>query len=84
MIRYIIKILAKFSSEQRKEIPIYYIPIHPKDRDRRDSYGWSVLYGAYSAWRVHTIYQNGSHQINIMYHFRCRYTISVPSALAEN
>ena len=36
-----------FSSEQRKEIPIYYIPIHPKDRDRRDSYGWSILYGAY-------------------------------------
>ena len=41
---------SKFSSEERKEIPIYYIPIHPKDCDRRDSYGWSVLYGAYSAW----------------------------------
>ena len=43
---------AKFSSEQRKEIPIYYVPIHPKDRNKRDSYGWSVLYGAYSAWKV--------------------------------
>jgi hypothetical protein len=43
--------ISKFSSEHRKEIPIYYIPIHPKDRARRDSYGWSVLYGAYSAWR---------------------------------
>jgi hypothetical protein len=43
---------AKFSSEQRKEIPIYYVPVHPKDRNRRDSYGWSVLYGAYSAWKV--------------------------------
>ena len=41
-----------FSSEQRKEIPIYYVPIHPKDRDRRDSYGWSILYGAYSAWKT--------------------------------
>ena len=41
-----------FSSEGRKEVPIYYVPIHPKDRDRRDSYGWSVLYGAYSAWKV--------------------------------
>ena len=41
-----------FSSEGRKEIPIYYVPIHPKDRERRDSYGWSVLYGAYSAWKV--------------------------------
>ena len=43
---------SKFSSQERKEIPIYYVPIHPKDRDRRDSYGWSVLYGAYSAWKV--------------------------------
>lgn len=43
---------AKFSSEQRKEIPIYYVPIHPKDRARRDSYGWSVLYGIHCAWRV--------------------------------
>jgi hypothetical protein len=49
---------AKFSSEQRKEIPIYYVPIHPKDRDRRDSYGWSVLYGIHCAWRVaHNISQ---------------------------
>lgn len=44
--------MVRFSSEQRKEVPIYYVPIHPKDRDRRDSYGWSVLYGAYSAWKV--------------------------------
>ena len=36
----------------RKDIPIYYVPIHPKDRDRRDSYGWSVLYGINSAWKV--------------------------------
>lgn len=43
---------SKFSSELRKEIPIYYVPIHPKDRDRRDSYGWSVLYGALCAWKV--------------------------------
>ena len=40
------------SSEERREIPIYYVPIHPKDRDRRDSYAWSILYGIHSAWRV--------------------------------
>ena len=39
---------------QQKFIPIYYVPIHPKDRDRRDSYGWSVLHGINSAWRVAT------------------------------
>ena len=46
---------SMFPSEERKEIPIYYVPIHPKDRDRRDSYGWSVLHGIYSAWRVSNI-----------------------------
>lgn len=40
----------KFYKDKRKEIPIYYVPIHPKDRDRRDSYGWSALYGMHSAW----------------------------------
>ncbi len=43
---------SMFPSENRKEIPIYYVPVHPKDRDKRDSYGWSILYGAYSAWLV--------------------------------
>jgi hypothetical protein len=42
----------KFYKDKRKEIPIYYVPIHPKDRDRRDSYGWSALYGIHSAWYV--------------------------------
>ncbi len=33
-----------------KRTNIFYIPIHPKDRDRRDSLGWSVLYGANRAY----------------------------------
>ena len=44
-----------FPAARQKAIPIYYVPIHPKDRDRRDSYGWSVLHGVYSAWRVANI-----------------------------
>ena len=43
---------SKFYKEHRKEVPIYYVPIHPKDRDRRDSYGWSVIHGIHSAWRT--------------------------------
>jgi len=43
---------SRHSSEERKEIPIYYVPIHPKDRDRRDSYAWSILFGIHTAWRV--------------------------------
>ena len=39
-------------SEHRREIPIYYVPIHLKDIDRRDSYGWSILNGIYVSWRT--------------------------------
>ncbi len=31
---------------EHRRIPIYYLPIHPKDRERRDCLAWSVLYGA--------------------------------------
>jgi hypothetical protein len=41
---------VKYPSQHRKDIPILYLPIHPKDRDRRDSYGFSVLYGALRAF----------------------------------
>tara|TARA_Y100001972_G_scaffold33287_1_gene41324 strand:- start:633 stop:1526 length:894 start_codon:yes stop_codon:yes gene_type:complete len=37
-------------SEYRREIPIYYVNILPKNIDRRDSYGWSVLSGVYASW----------------------------------
>jgi len=41
---------VKFPSEHRRQIPIFYTPIHPKDRDRRDSLGWSALHGALTAF----------------------------------
>jgi len=42
----------KAISNFNKPIPIYYVPIHPNDRNKRDSLGWSVLYGAYMAWKT--------------------------------
>ena len=39
-------------SENRKQIPIFYVPILPKDRDKRDCLAWSVLHGAASAYSV--------------------------------
>jgi len=39
-------------TQELRRIPIYYVPIHPKDRDKRDSLGWSVLYGALSAYHI--------------------------------
>lgn len=36
----------------RREIQIYYVPIHSKDRDRKDSLGYSILYGLEAAMKV--------------------------------
>ncbi len=47
-----ISLNTKFQEQQYKEISIYYVPIHPRDRTRRDGLGWSVLHGADNAFRV--------------------------------
>ena len=45
-----------FPVEHERVIPIYYVPIHPRDRDKRDCLSWSVLYGALTAyWLSKTI-----------------------------
>ena len=31
---------------EHRRIPVYYLPIHSKDRERRDCLSWSILYGA--------------------------------------
>lgn len=38
--------------DERKPITIYYVPIHPKDRAKRDCLAWSVLYGALTAYHI--------------------------------
>jgi len=40
------------SSDRKKVIPIFYTPIHPKDRDKRDCLSWSVLHGAQTAYHI--------------------------------
>ncbi len=41
-----------YPAERKRRVPIFYIPIHPKDRHKRDCLGWSVLYGALSAYHT--------------------------------
>ena len=36
----------------QKRIPIFYVPVHPKNRFRRDCLAWSVIEGALSAFKV--------------------------------
>ena len=40
------------ATQLHKEIPIYYVPIHSKDLSKRDCLGWSVLYGALTAYHI--------------------------------
>lgn len=39
-------------TDERKPITIYYTPVHPKDRNKRDCLAWSVLYGAMIAFDI--------------------------------
>jgi len=41
-----------YIKDNNKLITIYYTPIHPSDRDKRDCLAWSVLHGADTSYRV--------------------------------
>ena len=36
----------------QKRIPIQYVPIHPRDRNKRDCLGWSVLHGIWISNKI--------------------------------
>jgi len=42
----------KNKEDHKEYIPIFYVPINQKDRDRRDSFGWSILHGSLTAFTV--------------------------------
>ena len=42
----------KFPDESKRQIPVYYVPVHPKDRDKRDCLAWSVLHGSLTAFKI--------------------------------
>jgi len=43
-----------FGNTKHLEVPIYYVPIHPKHRAKIDNYAWSIIYGANVAYWIHT------------------------------
>ncbi len=43
---------GQLPSDRRIRIPIFWIPIHPKDRDKRDCLSWSVLHGAVTSLKI--------------------------------
>jgi len=47
---------VKFGHTKHLEVPIYYVPIHPKHRDKVDNYAWSALWGCNVAYWVKTMF----------------------------
>mgnify|MGYP001268021417 FL=1 len=45
---------VRFGAEKHQEIPIYYVPIHPRHRGKIDNYAWSAIYGVNVAYWVMT------------------------------
>ncbi len=43
---------SKIASQYKRNIPVFYVPIHPKDRDRRDCLSWSILHGALTCFKI--------------------------------
>jgi len=41
-----------YPDESKRQIPVYYVPIHPKDRDKRDCLAWSVLHGSLTVFKI--------------------------------
>lgn len=46
------KSLKRENKQAEDRVNVFYIPIHPKDKLKRDSLGWSALYGADRAFRI--------------------------------
>ena len=42
----------RFGGTNHMEVPIYYVPIHPRHRDKVDNYSWSIIYGANVAYWI--------------------------------
>ena len=45
-----------YGSGKHLEVPIYYVPIHPKHRDKVDNYAWSVIWGCNVAYWIQTMF----------------------------
>jgi hypothetical protein len=46
---------SQFGKNKIRELSIFYVPIHPKDRDKRDCLAWSVIYGSLRAFHLSKI-----------------------------
>ena len=70
---------AKMPRNYQKHIPIFYTPVHPKDRDKRDCLAWSVLHGAVTCLKVSDFLSKWVKPDKYYVSFLSRYFTSRPS-----
>ena len=71
----------KNPQEHLKRIPIYYLPIHPKDRDVRDGLTWSIIYGYKKAYHISRMFSRWA--VPSKYYVSFPYGTYIPSAVKE-
>jgi len=66
---------ATYGSGKHREVPIYYVPIHPRHRDKVDNYAWSALWGCNVSYWIKTMFSRWSQPD--------RYYISFPMGMMD-
>ena len=66
---------ATYGAENHREVPIYYVPIHPRHRGKVDNYAWSALWGCNVAYWVKTMFSRWSRPD--------RYYVSFPMGMMD-
>jgi|3_EtaG_2_1085321.scaffolds.fasta_scaffold08925_2 hypothetical protein len=73
---------SKYPSENKKQIPIFYVPMHPKDMGRRDCYSWGILNSAAASY--YTSRKISNWLIPSKYYVAHPYGVYEPSILQEH
>lgn len=68
-------------AERLKRIPIYYLPIHPKDRDIRDGLTWSIIYGFKKAYHISRMFSRWATPSK--YYVSFPYSVYTPSFVKD-
>lgn len=71
----------KRCEEHLKRIPIYYLPIHPKDRGIRDGLTWSIIYGYKKAYHISRMFSRWATPSK--YYVAFPYGVYAPSFVKE-
>jgi len=70
------------AEQHLKRIPIYYLPIHPKDRGIRDGLVWSIIYGFKKAFHISRMFSRWSTPSK--YYVSFPYSVYSPSFVKEH